>query len=53
MRKGRLLPSGPKVIKNMWGPGKFAQFVRTSSPYARVEGLIPGKGTYENQPMNA
>ena len=35
------------------GPGHVAQLVRALSRYAKVLGLIPGQGTYENQPMNA
>ena len=35
------------------GTGQVAQLVRTSLPYIKVVGLIPGQGTYKNQPMNA
>ena len=33
------------------GPGWVAQLVRTSSRYAKAVGLIPGQGTYKNQPI--
>ena len=36
-----------------WGPGWVAQLVRALSRYAKVVGLIPGQGTYRNQPVNA
>ena len=29
------------------------QVVRALFPYAKVVGLIPGQGTYKDQPMNA
>ena len=41
-------------IKNgLHGLGWLAQLVRAPSQYTNVAGLIPGQGTYMNQPMNA
>ena len=35
------------------GPGRVSQLVRASSWYTKVAGLIPGQGTYKNQPVSA
>ena len=40
------------TIKHL-SPGQVARPVRASSPYAKIAGLIPGQGTYENQPVSA
>ena len=37
-------------LKNNRFPGWIAQLVRVSASYM-VVGLIPGQGTYKNQPM--
>ena len=34
-------------------PGWVAQFIKTSSQYAKVVGSIPGQGTYKDQQMSA
>ena len=34
-------------------PGRVTQWVRVSSPYAKVAGLLSGQGTYEKQRVNA
>lgn len=34
-------------------PGRVPQLVRESSRHAKVAGSIPGRGMYQNQPMNA
>ena len=34
-------------------PGQVAQLVGASPWYTKVEGSIPGQGTYKNEPMNA
>ena len=39
--------------KEQKNSGQVAQLIRASSQYAKVMGLIPGKGTYKKQPMNA
>ena len=41
----------PFIIKMQRCPGLVAQLVRVSSPYAKVVGLMPGQGTYKNQPV--
>ena len=33
-------------------PGQVVQLVGASSPYAKGAGLIPGHGTYKNQPIS-
>ena len=32
---------------------QVAQLIRMLSQHAKVVGLIPGQGTYKNQPINA
>ena len=32
-------------------PGQVAKLVIAQSPFTKVAGLIPGQGTYKNQPM--
>ena len=32
---------------------RVAELVRASSCYVKAVGLIPGQGTYKNQPINA
>ena len=39
------------AIQNV-GPGWVAQLVRALSQYSKVVGSIPGKVTFENQPVN-
>ena len=41
------------VEKMMRGPWLDAQLVRALSQCDKVVGLIPGQGTYNNQPINA
>ena len=39
-------------VKDNNGPGWVAQLLGALSQQAKVAGLIPGQGTYKNQPMN-
>ena len=41
------------IILLRQSPGQVAQLVRASSQNTKVEGSIPGQGTYKNQPMSA
>ena len=41
------------IILLRQSPGQVAQLVRASSQNTKVEGSIPGQGTYKTQPMNA
>ena len=40
-------------IYTILGPGRVAQLVRALSQHTKVAGLIPGRGPYKNQTMNA
>ena len=42
----------PHELKHQKNPGWVAQLGRALSQYIKVAGLIPGQGTYKNQPMS-
>ena len=44
--------SGISNTKEGYGLGQVAQLVRALYRYIKVAGLIPGQGTYKNQPIN-